>query len=528
VSVGTLTPTARPAPVRVTLAAVRSPAGVVLLGLIALGAALRFTRIGHQGFWFDEGNTALLISYSPGKMLGLIPHTESTPPLYYSLVWLWARVFGHAEAGLRSFSAIAGVAVIPVAYAAATKLVSRRTGLIVAALTACNPFLIWYSQEARSYSLLVLLSACSLLAFAYARADPRPRPLALWVIACALALLTHYYAVVVVVPQAAWLLYEHRRARSVWIALGAVGLCGLALVPLIVSQSGTGNDSWIAHAPLGPRLRQILPQFLIGTNAPARQTLKYVAFALGLVGLALLASRTARGRPEWRGALLAAGLAVAGFALALIFVAVGQDTLITRNILGLWLPAAIALGGGLSAIGDGPRLRTVGITATVGLCVIGIVATVAVATERSMQRPDWRYVSRALGPAPPASDRAVTGRALLIQHYRTLLPLSLYQPRVHYLVSRSGATVRELDVISMVSPSQPLCWWGAACNLIPSAMQRSYAIPGFHEVSRRHVLQWTILRLVSDRPVRLTPAMVSAALDTTSLRRDELLLQRRG
>jgi hypothetical protein len=33
---------------------------------------------------------------------------------------------------------------------------------------------------------------------------------------------------------------------------------------------------------------------------------------------------------------------------------------------------------------------------------------------------------------------------------------------------------------------------------------------------------------VSDRPVRLTPAMVSAALDTTSLRRDELLLQRRG
>ncbi len=214
--------------------------------------------------------------------------------------------------------------------------------------------------------------------------------------------------------------------------------------------------------------------------------------------------------------------------LALVFVAAGQDTLITRNILGLWLPAAIALGGGLSAIGGGQRLRALGVAATAGLCVIGIVATVAIATERSMQRPDWRYVSRALGPPPTVRTAPdASGRAILIQHFRTLLPLSLYQPRLRYLTARGGALVRELDIISMVSPSQPLCWWGAACNLIPSEMQRAYDIPGFHEAWRRHVLQWTILRLVAGRPVRLTPAMVSAALHTTSLRRDELLIQRR-
>ena len=244
-----------------------------------------------------------------------------------------------------------------------------------------------------------------------------------------------------------------------------------------------------------------------------------------LVGLALLARGRGSGR---RGALLAGGLALAGFALALIFVAAGIDTLITRNILGLWLPAAIAVGGGLSAGGMGPRWRALGVAATAVLCVIGIVATVAIATERSMQRPDWRYVSRALGPAPTAQTAPdVSGRAILIQHFRTLLPLSLYQPRLRYLTSRRGAVVRELDVISVVSPGQPLCWWGAACNLIGSEMQRTYDIPGFHEVWRRHVLQWTIVRLVADRPTRLTPAIVSRALHTTSLRRDELLIQRR-
>ncbi len=344
-------------------------------------------------------------------------------------------------------------------------------------------------------------------------------------LACALALTTHYYAVVVVVPQAAWMLWEHRRTRAVLIALGAVGLCGLALIPLAISQSGTGNDSWIARSPLGLRLRQIIPQFLIGTNAPERQLLKFLAFACALVGLVLLAR--ARGTAR-RGALLAGGLALAGFVLALIFVAGGVDTLITRNIIGLWLPAAVLVGGGLSAIGGGPRLRALGVAATAGLCVIGIVATVAIATDRSMQRPDWRYVSRALGPPPTlASAPDVAGRAFLLQHFRTLLPLSLYQPRLRYLTARRGAVVRELDIISQVSPGQPLCWWGAACNLIPSVMQARYDIPGFHPVWRRHVFQWTILRLVANRPVRLTPHMVAASLHTTSLPRDELLIQRR-
>ena len=255
--------------------------------------------------------------------------------------------------------------------------------------------------------------------------------------------------------------------------------------------------------------------------------LKFIAFALALLGVVLLVR--ARGpRAERRGALVAGGLVLAGFVLALLFVAVGLDTLIARNIIGLWLPAAVVVGGGLSGIGGGPRLRALGISAATGLCLIGIVATAAIATERAMQRPDWRYVSRALGEPPTvATAPDVDGRAILIQHLRTLLPLSLYQPRLHYLVSPRGAVVRELDIISVVSPDQPLCWWGAACNLIASGMQRSYDIPGFRAASRRHVLQWTILRLVADRPVRLTPAMVSASLHTTSLRRDVLLIQRR-
>jgi len=540
VSVGTVASPAASQPVapprRTAASVISHPVTLAVLALTALAAVLRFYRLGHQGFWFDEANTAQLVHFSLGKMLGLIPQTESTPPLYYCVAWAWARVFGYGEAGLRSLSAVAGVLTVPVAYGAGARLVSRPrasgplgvqprlnrprashpAGLIVAALCACNPFLIWYSQEARSYALLVLFSALALLSFALVLDRPTPRHVALWVVCSALALATHYYAVVVVVPQAAWLLVRLRDDRAVQAGLAVVALCGLALIPLALSQHSTGHDSWIAHSDLGVRLRQIIPQFLIGTDAPARTLLKFLGLALALVGLGLLGLR--RRLPEGRRALLALGLAATGFVISLAFIAAGSDALITRNIIGLWLPAAIAVAAGLALA----RPRVVGAVVAAGLCGIGVAAAVGVATNYKFQRPNWRVVAQELGPRPTAGS----DRLILIQHYRTLLPLSLYLPHLHFVPGRGVAGVRELDVVAFSSPQQPLCWWGAACNLIPSRMQASYHVPGFHPLWLRRVRQFTIMRLVSDRPRHVTPASVSRALHTTSLPRDELLSQR--
>jgi mannosyltransferase len=491
----------------------------VLGALTALAAVLRFTRLGHQGFWFDEANTALLVHFSPGKMIGLIPQTESTPPLYYCVAWVWARVFGYGEAGLRSLSALAGVATVPVMFGAASKLTSnRRVGLIAAALTACNPFLIWYSQEARSYSLLVLLCASSLLAFAHLRSEPGPRWAAAWALASGLAIATHYYALILVAPEAVWLLVVQRRERSVQAGIAAVGACGIALIPLALSQNGTGHASWIAPIPLGPRLDQIFPQFLVGFGAPARDLL-YVLAALAVAGaLVLLATRSDDG--ERRVAAGIGALALGGLVLNVVLVAVGIDDLITRNVIALWVPAAVLVAAGLGA----RRAALLGVAGALVLCATGVVAAIGVATDRGLQRPDWRVVAHALGARPAPGVQA---RAILVQHYRDLLPLSLYLPKLRFWPRHGAAVaVNELDIVSISAPRVPLCWWGAACNLSPSVMQASYPIPGFVEVSRRRELQFTVTRLVASPAVTLTQSEVAAALSTTTMRRDELLVQR--
>jgi mannosyltransferase len=535
VSVGTASREARgPAPAWVSWTHQLGVHGAIVVALTAAAAALRFSLLAHQGFWFDEANTSQLVSYSPGPMLTLIKHYESTPPLYYCVAWVWARIFGFGEAGLRSLSAFAGVLAVPVAYGAAARLISRRAGLMAAALTAFSPLLIWYSQEARAYEFVVLLSSLSLLTFAFALHKPSPRALGLWAAACWLALASEYYAVLVVVPEALWLIYTHRygAARRRTLITGAVlAVFAAPLLWFAISQNATGHASWIAPIPLAPRLDQIIPQFTVGLQLPAQTILTRVGEAAALVALVLLFTRSER--LERRGALIAGSIALGGFLINLLLIAGGIDDLITRNVISLWMPAAVAVAGGLAAA----RARTLGLACAVILCAIGLTNKIGVATTYNFQKPDWRSVASVLGPRPASG----VSRAILIQRYKVILPLRLYMPGLRFWPEKQQGPaptdflpagtqrISELDVVAIAAPRVTLCWWGAACNLNPSTLQRSYAIPGMHVAWVRHAHQFSILRLVASRPVAVGVPTISRALTETTLRGargDVLLVQR--
>ena len=521
-SVGTAAAAARRRASPTSIQHARSRAHPALLGVAALtvlAAAIRFYRLGHQGFWYDEGISAHLVSYPLGQMFGLIPQSESTPPLYYCIAWVWVRVFGDTEAGLRSLSAVAGVATVPFVYGAAKRLVSVRAGLIAAALAACNPLLVWYSQEARAYALLVLLCAVSLLAFSYLLEHPTRGSAAVWAVASGLALATEYYAILAVVPEALWLLYRHRRSRSVQVAIGFVAVCGLALIPVIVRENRNGLSHWIARYSLARRVKQIVPQFVIGFGSPAYDVLEPTAVALAVFGIVLLLTRRAGlGR---RGALLAGALALGGLVLNLLLVAGGIDDLLTRNVIALWIPAAIALAAGFSIA----RPRMLGVGAAAALCAIGMAAAVGVARTQDLQRPDWRKVAALLGTRP-TGPAATGGREILVQRYRDLEPLGLYLPGLKFVRSHR-AVVAEFDVVAFnPPPNSGFCWWGSACNLQGSQLQSSYPIPGFRPVWVRHVYRWTVLRMVAVHgPVLVRAGEVANLLHTTIMHQDELLVQ---
>src|SRR5438067_12532779 len=194
-----------------------------LAAITTLAAALRFGTLGEQGFWYDESYSSFLVQLPIKVMFTTLGHTESTPPLYYALAFVWSHAFSPGEVGLRSLSALLGTATVPVAYLLGRELGSPRVGLVGAGFTASCPLLVWYSQEARAYSLLVFLGALGLLAFLRALEQPVGTRLAAWSAASALALTAHYFALVLVLPQAVWLLVRGWRRAATWLSLAAVG-----------------------------------------------------------------------------------------------------------------------------------------------------------------------------------------------------------------------------------------------------------------------------------------------------------------
>ncbi len=502
------------------------PATSAIVALTMLAAALRLVGIGHQSLWFDEAYTVMLVKASLGHMLATIPRTESTPYLYYLLAWVWTHLVGRGAADLRALSALIGVAVVPVSYLAARRLLAnRRAAVIVAALTACNPLLIWYSQEARAYELLVLTSALTLLAFARALERPSGGRLGVWALACGIALATHYDAALVIVPEAIWLLAAHRRRPATWLAVLLAAACGGALLPLLIEQSNRGNASWIDRAPLNDRLGQILPQFLLGTGSRAYVELTWVGFALGAIALLRLA-RSA-GRDDRRRAWGAGAIALGGFALVMAVDAAGSDTVLTRNLLALWLPLAILLAAGLAV----PQGRRLGIAVAAALCAVGLTATASVATVATLQRPDWSAVARALGPWPVRGQPPGATRLLVFQRNVWLESLTqVYMTRTSSLGHGKPRHVTEIEIVANSSPPGSnrhwLCWWGAACNLYPSRLRASYGIPGFREVARTRVRQFQILTLVSAHPRRVTQGQIKRAMHRAGFRLYGKLIQR--
>ncbi|HET9162600.1 MAG TPA: glycosyltransferase family 39 protein [Solirubrobacterales bacterium] len=462
----------------------RSRAFWIVAGLTLAAAVLRFATLGVQAYHHDEVVTASRVLRSDfTHAMEAVGFSESAPPLYYALAWLWTQVTGTGEFGLRSLSAAAGVATVPVAYLLGAQLRGRRAGLLAAALVAVNPMLLWYSQEARDYSLLVLLTALAALYFVRALGLGAPRvgdpygprtrgasegrrDLVLWGVFSALALATHYFAIFPIALEAAWLL--RRRGRPAWVGLSIVVLTGLALTPLLLHQISLGHAEWIGDRSLGHRLWEAGVTFVVGETGDIVARPETVLPALApllavLAGLALLVARGDRRERRAGGVMLALAAVTIVAPLLLAVLAPGKDYVLARNLLPALVPllVAVAIGTTLrSARRAGAVVAALLVAYSLGFCVF-------VSLSPAWQRPDWKAVAARLGE--PQAPRAIVLWTLGAASLRWYLSTGSYQvqPSDEY-----AWTVHEVDFVSDgPAPPVPLQMLG----------------PRFHQVSYEQV-----------------------------------------
>lgn len=251
---------------RLALAEVTArPAVRAVVAISLVGLAIRLVIF--RGIWLDEATSIYQAGLPFGGMLKDLRDTDVHPPLYYSILWVTDRLLGNGSLAMRVPSIIAGELVIPAAYLAARDLWSRRTGVIAAAVVAVGPILVWYSQEARMYSMFMLFATLAVWGQVRVLKYGRRRDWAVFTLSCTALVWTEYFGAFQVIAQqvamagAVWSRRRDRDARRRlaigWGASTAVLLLLLApLVPFcwhqfVVNQNtgkGFGTPSQVGLA----------------------------------------------------------------------------------------------------------------------------------------------------------------------------------------------------------------------------------------------------------------------------------------
>jgi uncharacterized membrane protein len=338
----------------------------LLVGLIFVGFALRVWRIGAQSLWLDEALSVVFARPSLRPLLALLISEDLHPPLYYVALHYWMAVSGQSEFAVRFLSLLTSLPAVPLTYAFGVALFrsprrterdgwARAVGVGGATLLAISPFMVYYAQEARMYSLLATLGVLSAYTLWKVLTTGGRRWWAAHAIATAALLYTQYFGALVVAFEGIYLLgsllVRRRGALAGLLSLAAAGALYVPWLPGAFAQMQrllTIPDFWKGDFQLSFFVTHIFGAFALGNVAAFQQLGVLVAVPALLLGGGL-------GWLAWRGLRSGTGelylLTSLLIPLAVLYAVLVRDPKFTERYLIMIVPAFyLAIASGLIVV----------------------------------------------------------------------------------------------------------------------------------------------------------------------------------
>lgn len=244
-----------------------------LSALVLTAFALRAYHLDFQSLWRDEVDTITFATRALPRLLSTFTRPKENGPLYFLLLRPWIALAGGSEFSVRFFSLTCGVLVIPLAYALGRRWLSPLVSMLGALLMAFSPYLIWYSQEAKMYTLITFLTMLSLYFYVEALTRGQWPYWAAYVVTTSFCLYAHILAALIILLEIILFVIwwpRHRARFKPWLAaIGCVTLpyipLGLWEIPLLLSPYETGHPFY----PLGKILSTLFFAFSHGVSGMA-------------------------------------------------------------------------------------------------------------------------------------------------------------------------------------------------------------------------------------------------------------------
>jgi len=169
---------------------------IVLACLTLIGAILRLYHLDYNSLWLDETSTYAFSNMSPTATFEAVLHGEWNPPLFYWLEHAVIMIMGADEFTLRLIPAIAGTLTIPAFYLLGKEVYDDTTGILMAVYATISPYFVFYSQDARTYMVLIFVYTIALVCYlkALSQGGKTNRYWIVTGIVCSIACWLHFYA----------------------------------------------------------------------------------------------------------------------------------------------------------------------------------------------------------------------------------------------------------------------------------------------------------------------------------------------
>ena len=270
-----------------------------LILILSLAFALRLFHLAEKEMWYDEAFAVLYAEKGLASIIyGTVTPVEGAaadihPLLYYFFLHGWMSV-GQSPLVVRFPSLVFGLLSICLVFRIGTELFDTKVGVLACVLAAIAPFHIWYSQEARMYSLLCLLTLLSIYWFIKACKDGKWLPWISFGLCTGVSLYAHNLAFLVPVTLDLLILL-HRRWNLIGRLLVAHALSLLIFLPWLLLVPGQFAKVQQAYWVAKPGLTELVRTLIVFTfNLPVPDRLLPLALFFSLLLLALTAYRVLR------------------------------------------------------------------------------------------------------------------------------------------------------------------------------------------------------------------------------------------
>jgi hypothetical protein len=376
-----------------------------------------------QSLWFDEIWSTRVVLDSVSSTVRMLS-ADLHPPLFNLLMFVWIRIFGDSEISVRLPSLICGLITIALTARLAIDYGWRPAAPVAALVLAISPVHIWYSQESRSYSFLLMLVVASVVAFHRIRETHAPRWYVAYAVLAACIVFTQYFAAVYVAIVMLLALADPRSRVRIWsigVSLALVLLVFLAVKwrwGFIPTAAG-----YLRRFRLLDLWRLMFQWMLVGGvfGSPAQRTgaLVGVVLAVQVAVLLLVVRGLIKSRAPGELAMLLLGLPLLLLAIGLFGV---ERFYIERSAMTILPFFAVAIGIGVMSL-PRPSLRMSAVTMISVFGAAVLVTYFAEPNAWTVYKPKWDWRSTA---SRLAAEQSRMGRPVIVVAMGPALELRYY------------------------------------------------------------------------------------------------------